>query len=430
MGLALVCGWPHWQVHSLAATMTLLECGTTAAAGVLLATGRGTRPTGMLLLVTAACWALTWLASWNAGPGPLIAVFAQSLFFFSGSLGILYYPDGRLHGRAERWWMVVAAASLFGGQVLLCLVTPPSLYGFADDVVWPRVWRSDRVENAVLVGVTAATVVAAAGLAAVIWRRQRRLRGLERALTLPVLATVAVVGLLSAFVQTGAITGLDSQLDTYLLQGSLGLAVPLALLAVGLRRCWIEVSTADQAPLSARSPMARLRVQERARPATPMPTGNSRIAGELAGFAARLLPPSERSWYAEEYQSELHILAEEGASRREQVLHVVRVLVRALPLYLEVTGRAVRWAGAVANLRIDRTLSWLVATELRVCKVVLTAAGVMAAFAFGAGGLRSLLERGELIATLLATFGAGGVWLHKALKRAKAEKFKQPPEGQ
>ncbi|GAA3384237.1 sensor histidine kinase [Cryptosporangium minutisporangium] len=253
---AVLSGWPHWQVHTPAAAITLLECGTTAAAGVLLATGRGTRPTGLLLVGAAFCWALTWLAAWNAGPGPLVSAFAQSFFFLFGSIGILYYPDGRLHGRPERWFAAAAVFVLVGGQVALCLATPASTYGFADDVWWPRVAHSDTVENWAFAAVTALTLSIAAAFAAVIWWRQRRLHGVERALTLPVLAAVAVVGLLSAFVQTGAITGLDKQLDTYLIQGTLALSVPLALLAVGLRRRWAEVAVADQLLQLTRPPSA------------------------------------------------------------------------------------------------------------------------------------------------------------------------------
>ncbi|TQS41538.1 sensor histidine kinase [Cryptosporangium phraense] len=253
---AVVSGWPHWQVHSLAAVITVLECGTTAAAGVLLATARRTRPSGVLLLVAALCWALTWLSAWNTGVGPLFGVFAQSFFFVAGSVGILYYPDGRLHGRPERWWAIAAVVVLIGSQVALCLATPPTIYGFDDDVVWPWVFRSHGAQASTLIVVTTCTIVLAAAFAGVIWWRQRLLKGVERAMTLPVLAAVAVVGLLSAFVQTGAITGLDRQLDTYLVQGTLALSVPLSLLAVGLRRRWAEVAVADQLLQLTRPPSA------------------------------------------------------------------------------------------------------------------------------------------------------------------------------
>ncbi|SHM40423.1 sensor histidine kinase [Cryptosporangium aurantiacum] len=294
--IAVACGWPHWQTHSLAAGITLLECGTTAAAGVLLGTGRGTRPTGLLLLTAAFCWAFVWLAAWNTGASPLISAFAQSFFFLAGSVGILYYPDGRLHGRPERWWAVAAAVVLVGGQVVLCLTTPPSLYGYDDDIVWPRLVHSARLETVALGAVTAATLAIAAGFAAVIWWRQRRLYGVERALTLPVLTAVAVVGVLSAFVQTGAITGLDRQLDTYLVQGTLALSVPLALLAVGLRRRWAEVAVADQLLQLTRPPSAE-QVRNAFRAVLRDPTLDVWFwvprQGQYVDHAGRVVPPPD-----------------------------------------------------------------------------------------------------------------------------------------
>ncbi|WP_344646652.1 sensor histidine kinase, partial [Cryptosporangium japonicum] len=322
-------GLPHWHVHLPAAIITILECATTAAAGVLLATGRGTRPTGLCLLVASFCWALTWLAAWNAGPAPLIAVFAQSFFFTTGAIGILYYPDGRLHGRPERWWAVGAAIALIGGQALLCLATPPSLYGFADDIFWPRLWHSDRAETVVLIGVTAASVVTAAGFAVVIWWRQRRLHGVERALTLPVLALVAFVGLLSAFVQTGAITGLDRQLDTYLLQGTLALSVPLALLAVGLRRRWAEVAVADQLLQLTRPPSA-VRVRDAFRTVLRDPTLDVWFwvprQGQHVDYAGRVVHPplvDDGRWrlpVVTEYGAPLAIVDTDPALRRHEGL--------------------------------------------------------------------------------------------------------------
>ncbi|MFI5957052.1 histidine kinase [Cryptosporangium sp. NPDC051539] len=294
---AVASGWPHWQVHSIAAAITVLECGTTAAAGVLLATSRRTRRSGLLLLIAAFCWALTWLAAWDAGAGPLLGVFAQSFFFVSGSVGILYYPDGRLHGRPERWWAISAAIVLIGGQVALCLATAPSRYGFDDDIVWPWVFRSHAIETLTFAVVTTLTIALAASFAGVIWWRQRLLRGVERAMTLPVLAAVAVVGLLSAFVQTGAISGLDRQLDAYLVQGTLALALPLALLAVGLRRRWAEVAVADQLLQLTRPPSAD-RVRDAFRVVLRDPTLDVWFwvprQGQYVDYAGRVVgPPSE-----------------------------------------------------------------------------------------------------------------------------------------
>lgn len=263
--IAIVSGWPHWESHLVAAGITLLECGATAAAGMLLATGRGTRRTGLLLVVAAFSWSLTWLAAWNAGIGPILSSYAQSFFFLAGSVGLLCYPDGRLHGWPERWWSTAAAVVLVGGQTLACLVMRPETFGFSADVFWPTVIRSDPIATVSLIALTGANLLLASSFIGVIWWRSRRLHGVERALTLPVLIAVALVGVLSAIVQTGAVTPLDQSLDTYLVQGTLGLFVPLSLLAVGLRRRWTEVAVADQLLRLTRPPSAeRVRAALRA----------------------------------------------------------------------------------------------------------------------------------------------------------------------
>lgn len=63
-----------------------------------------------------------------------------------------------------------------------------------------------------------------------------------------------------------------------------------------------------------------------------MPTV-SLLARSLANAAVRLLPPADRSRYAEEYRSELHELA--ALSRRAYWAYVVRVLTRSLSLRRE-----------------------------------------------------------------------------------------------
>jgi signal transduction histidine kinase len=242
---ALGCGWAHWRGHPLAALITLLECGVTAAAGVLLATGRGTRRTGMLMTLASFLWALAWVAAWNSGPGPIVSVFAQSLFFLCGAVAILYYPDGRLYGWLRRW-SIGAAVVLIGGQAVLCLTAPPEKFGFKPDVIWPSFVDSDRIPELGVDVVTGANLLLAITFGVVLWERGRRLHGVERALTVPVLGLVGVVGVVAAIIQAGDLSDLDAYLEAYVAQGTLALFVPLALLGVALRRRWAEVAIADQ----------------------------------------------------------------------------------------------------------------------------------------------------------------------------------------
>jgi hypothetical protein len=55
----------------------------------------------------------------------------------------------------------------------------------------------------------------------------------------------------------------------------------------------------------------------------------ARTAVRLVGLAAGFAPPDERARYAEEYAGELWEISEAGASRREQLAHAFRVLLKA-----------------------------------------------------------------------------------------------------
>lgn len=57
------------------------------------------------------------------------------------------------------------------------------------------------------------------------------------------------------------------------------------------------------------------------------------LAESVATIATRLLPPQERARYAEEFQNELWTLAEDGESRRRQLVHAARLVWHAPRLY-------------------------------------------------------------------------------------------------
>ncbi|HTJ66964.1 MAG TPA: hypothetical protein VL551_05485 [Actinospica sp.] len=67
------------------------------------------------------------------------------------------------------------------------------------------------------------------------------------------------------------------------------------------------------------------------------------LTWRLASLAARLLPPSDRPRYAEEFQSELHELAQ--ISGRAQLTYAARLLARAIPLRHELHRTAHKVAG-------------------------------------------------------------------------------------
>lgn len=68
-----------------------------------------------------------------------------------------------------------------------------------------------------------------------------------------------------------------------------------------------------------------------------------RLTLRLTSLAARLLPPADRPRYAEEFQSELHELAQ--ISGRAQLTYAARLLARAIPLRHELHRTAHKVAG-------------------------------------------------------------------------------------
>lgn len=97
-----------------------------------------------------------------------------------------------------------------------------------------------------------------------------------------------------------------------------------------VRRRQISASAPMLAPFQP-PPEQGLEQQERA-PSTRIAPS----AGRLLMAASRLLPPSDRARYAEEYQSELWELASAGASRAEQLRYATRQALRAAQVRGEV----------------------------------------------------------------------------------------------
>ncbi|TDC55653.1 sensor histidine kinase [Actinomadura sp. KC345] len=246
---ALVCGWPYWRAEPAAAAVTLACCGGFAVAGGLLAAGRLGRRTGRAFVVAAAAWAATWSAAWNAGAAPVVSVFAQSVFFVAIGVGVLLYPGGRLEGPAARIWTAAAVTVMVGGQAVLCAVSRPRWNGFAATAAWPAVRPDQEVFHAVQRGLTAVTAALACALVVILVARLPRIGRLDRTLTVPVAATVAV-GVTGALVIQGSLIGagvdLDDVMRVYLVQGVFATTVPLAFLGTALRSRLAELTVAER----------------------------------------------------------------------------------------------------------------------------------------------------------------------------------------
>lgn len=246
---ALAAGWPYWRGEPAAAAVTLACCGGFAVAGGLLAAGRSGRRTGTAFVVAAAAWAVTWSAAWNAGAGPAVSVFAQSVFFTAIGIGVLMYPGGRLEGLAARAWAGAAVVIMVGGQAVLCAFSRPAWNGFAADVPWPAVAPDFAAFQAVQRGMTALAALLASALVIILVGRLPRIGPLDRALTVPVAATVTI-GVTGALVFQGTLitdgVTLGDVLRVYLFQGICATTVPLAFLGTALRSRVAELTVAER----------------------------------------------------------------------------------------------------------------------------------------------------------------------------------------
>jgi signal transduction histidine kinase len=243
--VAFAAGTPYWCEHLFAAAVTVLVCFLYGCAGALLATGgEHQRRTGQLLLVGAICWPCVWLLAWNGGVGPLISAYAEALFYVAVGAAILSYPAGRLTGRSERWWVVAGFMVFVIGQLWSELVSTPEWNGLPHDAFWPN-FAGSRGQFDLSINVNIWTQLAVAlWFVVLLWRRGRRLTGLDRHLALPVLAAGGIGGLLATALSSSTEQWTESGplLQYYSYAGPIGLLIPMAVLIGALRERWQELS--------------------------------------------------------------------------------------------------------------------------------------------------------------------------------------------
>jgi signal transduction histidine kinase len=274
VAVALISGWPYWQTHRLAATVILLGCGGLAVVGGLLATGQRTRRTGLLFVFASISWALTWLAGWNAGAGPLVSLYAQADFYIAVCVGVLLYPSGRLEFWADRLWIVLAFVILWGGPTALWVTSRPEWAAFRPTVLWPALFPNREVFRDVLQILGVLYVVLAVTFAIVLLFRLPRMGRLTRVLTLPVTAALAFVAISAALTQRPIMEDtirLEELLRVYMVQGTVALLIPLALLASGLRVRISELTVAGRM-LRLTAPVSVERVRDALRDVLHDPT--------------------------------------------------------------------------------------------------------------------------------------------------------------
>jgi signal transduction histidine kinase len=266
--LILVCGWPHWHRHPVGTAATFVVGSTFAAAAALLATGERSRRAGVLFLAASVLWGLAWLGSWNVGYLPALGEMCQSGFFFCTGVGTLYYPGGDLRHWRDRAWIVQAAVTLFVSDSALILMTRPEWNGYAADVWWPAVNDDPATAEVIRTAISVSYFALAFSLVAVLIAKARLLSRADRAVIVPVLAAVGIVGVVSAAAELRVYqfgVRLEDQLQVLTLENLLAAGIPLTLFAAELRRRWAELGVGARLleladPVSAQSVRHALRV--------------------------------------------------------------------------------------------------------------------------------------------------------------------------
>ncbi|SHN47383.1 sensor histidine kinase [Cryptosporangium aurantiacum] len=245
--LTVVCGAPYWAHHLPAAVLSVVAAAAlAAAAGLLAGSEDARRRSGQLLLLGSVFSALAWASIWDTGLWPVIAIFSEGAFFVVSGAAVLAYPIGRLE-RAGRYWVYAAIEVLIVQEFLVEFVSHPEWNGQSADVVWPTVapnqWLFDRlidVNIALQVGLAAWYLV-------LLVRRAQQLSPTERPGTMPVLlATAVTVAAATVTLRTDAWTDLDALMSFYVVQNTVSVAVPLAVLSGALRERWREVEAPNR----------------------------------------------------------------------------------------------------------------------------------------------------------------------------------------
>ncbi|MFI5956297.1 sensor histidine kinase [Cryptosporangium sp. NPDC051539] len=241
--LIFVCGAPYWYEHVYAALISVVAASVFAAAGgLLLGTGDTRQSSGVLLLLGAVFGSFAWLASWNTGFLPSFAFYSEGIALIVSGAAVLSYPVGRLTDRVDRYWVYAAVAVLIVGELFAELVSRPEWNGLSAQVAWPGVAPHRGLFDAVVNAIVGAQLVLAAWYLVLLVRRGRLLSRTERPAAIPVLiATGITAAAVAATASSEAFRDVDALLSLYVVQNTISVVLPLAVLSGALRERWREV---------------------------------------------------------------------------------------------------------------------------------------------------------------------------------------------
>lgn len=259
-GVGVLACWPFLVQNPVLGVINTLVAVSFTATGVIMQEERQQRTTGILLVLVAAfylvSWGWSWPAAWQVVPLPLISYIGGYLWFVLLLLALLRYPEARL----TRWWDRLAVIALGTWVVvpktLLALVAEPEWAGFDSSVRWPTVAANEDLFQTGSTVATVGIVVIGAPMLVPLLLKVRRSRSVDR--------IDAVPGTVAAFtIMACGCAYLLSRIDAVpqeavpTLRTVIGVAAlftPLAFLSSALRRSMTRAALADLVVRLTRSP--------------------------------------------------------------------------------------------------------------------------------------------------------------------------------
>ena len=246
--LALVTQWPIWDRVPALAVVNGVVTTAFLVTGALMVHYQEQRANGRLLAATGVAWSGVWLDGWNEPVLSMVALFCPSLYVVAAATVLLRYPAPRLPSARER----VFVAVLFGWLLVIYLAAAltPGMGSLGN--LGQRPYRPPPLlppEAAALIRTAdwMGAVLLVAAFVALLVRKARRARGLDRGELVPVLIGAVATGVSMLSYRVGRLLAeTDESVTTLrLVQAISLLAVPVAFAGAALRRRLERGAVAD-----------------------------------------------------------------------------------------------------------------------------------------------------------------------------------------
>lgn len=254
IGLVVAAGvvswWPFWPNSVVLGLVNTLVPASFVAIGLILRQDSTQRRTGTLMLLAAPCYLVSWWWEWPpfwlVGPLPIVSFLLGYFWFVCSGLALVRYPESRLAHRSDRLYFAVMAGWIGAFKVAIVAVSEPEWNRFPATAWWPTVFPDHPLHDHLRSTFSTGIAVIAVSLFAVLLRKARRSRGLDRIDSVPVVVAACAVTICGGayFV----VLLVPSPVLSDALRAATGVAAlvtPVAFLIAVLRRGMARSSVAD-----------------------------------------------------------------------------------------------------------------------------------------------------------------------------------------